>query len=219
MKFTFFYLCKKFNIYIESIVDLAALKEVFLLEEYSWMPIEQPKVIIDLGAHFGDTALYYHLKYPNAHIYAVEPAPETFKRLCMNVKLIPNITPIHAGVADRNGFANLNIVPSSLGNSFKVRADTQSSVSVPVRTLSTLLQMCDTDRADIIKFDIEGAEEMLFITNNPKEFADAYIGEVHEDLISATPEVFISRFKDFKITKEQLPNTKRFILKAVKKIL
>jgi FkbM family methyltransferase len=216
-KFNFTYLGKSFCLHIESIVDLAALSEVFLLEEYSWVPFENPKVIIDLGAHFGDTALYYHFKYPDAHIYAVEPAPETYKRLCKNVANISQITPIQAGVSDKDGFAELHILASSLGNSFKKRPDMQSSISVPVYTLQTLLQMCNINRADIIKFDIEGAEEMLFINADPSVFADAYIGEVHGDLISVTAESFVSKFKDFNIEKEILSNSERFILKAIKK--
>ena len=80
MRFHLVYFGKPFNIYIESIVDLAVLKEVFILEEYKWDIIKDPKIIVDLGAHFGDTTLYYHLKYPQAHIYAVEPAPELQRR-------------------------------------------------------------------------------------------------------------------------------------------
>ena len=216
MRFNLIYLNKPFNVYIESIVDLAALSEVFLLGEYNWDFGAEPKVILDLGAHFGDTTLYYHLKYPDAHIYAVEPAPETFKRLLKNTSGISKITPIQAGVAEKDGFADLNIVASSLGNSFKSRSDVKNIVSVPVHTLQSLLRICNTDRANIIKFDIEGAEEALFGDSNPLEFADAYIGEVHADLIKDAEE-FISKFSDHTIEKVNLSNPHRFIIKAVKK--
>jgi hypothetical protein len=77
--------------------------------------------------------------------------------------------------------------------------------------------MYNITRADIIKFDIEGAEEIMFADENPTAFADRYIGEVHGDLISVTAELFVSKFKDFSIEKEILSNSERFILKAIKK--
>lgn len=218
MKFILKFLDKSFVIYIESMVDIAVLQEVFLLEEYDWELTTSPKTIIDLGAHFGDTALYYHLKYPEARIYAVEPAPETFKRLLKNVGSISNITPIQAGISNRDGFAELNIGESSIGNSFQNRSDDGGVVSVPVYTLRTLLNMQGIARADLVKFDIEGAEEMMFSSADPAELATAYIGEIHEDLISIDKETFISYFNEFNVNKENLENTQRFIIKAEKRI-
>ena len=62
--------------YLRHVMDLAVLREIFIEKEYDWFPIENPKVIIDLGAHFGDTSLYYHSRFPDAKIIAVEPSPE-----------------------------------------------------------------------------------------------------------------------------------------------
>lgn len=219
MRFDLMFLNKSFNLYIESMVDIAVLQEVFLLKEYEWELRISPKIIIDLGAHFGDTAIYYHLRYPEALIYAVEPAPETFKRLLENVKSIPSIIPIHAGIANLNGSAKLSIGKSSIGNSFSMRSNEEKMVSVPVYTLRTLLDIQGIKRADLIKFDIEGAEEFLFITDEARNLSEAYIGEVHSDLISIKPEIFLSKFKDFEISKEDLSNTQRFIIKAIKRNL
>ncbi len=217
MKLVLNFAGRQFTVYVESIVDLAALKEVFLLEEYNWMPTKNPKVIIDLGAHYGDTALYYHAKYPEAQIYAIEPAPDTFKRLVENTRDIENITAIQGGLGEHDGVATLHIVPSSLGNSLKQRTDSTNGVQVPIYTLQTILGMCNTTCADLIKFDIEGAEEFLFVSGEPNQFSHAYIGEVHTDLISITPETFIQHFQNFMIEKESLSNPKRFIIKAKSK--
>jgi FkbM family methyltransferase len=215
MQFSFYFFGKPFTVAIESIVDLATLCEAFVFEEYKWEPALNPKIIIDLGAHFGDTTLYYHLKYPEAHIYAVEPSPRNFERLSKNVRQISNITPIFGGLADKDGFADLHIIASSMGSSFMDRSDENSSTAtVPVFTLQTLMGLCNITRADIIKFDIEGAEESLFAVGAPEQFSDAYIGEVHTDLISITADSFIQHFKNFVIDKEALSNPKRFIIKA-----
>jgi FkbM family methyltransferase len=217
MSFKLTYNTKTFHAFIDSNVDLAALYEIFVMEEYRWDEIKDPKIIIDLGAHFGDTALYYSLKYPDAHIYAIEPTPETFRRLLRNTSSFSNITTIQAGVADKDGIAELNITPSSLGNSLKTRSLVQGTLSVPVYTLQSLFLKFNLGGADIIKFDIEGAEEMLFSSiDNPSYYGNAFIGEVHQDLIR-NADAFIGKFSDFNVRKIQLSNPNRFIMKALKK--
>lgn len=215
MRFDLHFKNKSFTLYLEAVIDLAALKEIFLLEEYNWIPMEDPKIILDLGAHYGDTTLYYHVLFPDAHIYAVEPAPDTFERLSKNVQGIANITPVHAGIADRDGQADLNLTKSSLGNSLKKRDTTERTVSVPVHTLRSLMEKYGIPKADIIKFDIEGSEEYLFASGKPQEFSRAYIGEVHADLIKDV-DAFLDNFKDFKVERQPLSNAERSIIKALK---
>ncbi len=215
MKFTFHYLDKSFNIYIDSNVDLAALYEVFVAEEYSWDAVNDPKIIIDLGAHFGDTTLYYHLKYPEAMIYALEPAPDTFNKLCINVSKIKNIIPVNIGIADKNGIVVLNLSKSSLGHSLVKRDPFSEVVDIEVATLLSFFERFKIKSADLIKFDIEGAEEFLIIDNCPEKYTKAYIGEVHADLMSISSDQFLSLFKGFSVEKIFLSN-KRFIMKALK---
>lgn len=218
MEFSFFFGGKHFTLFLSHVTDLAVLHEVFFLKEYEWKLHDTPTTILDLGAHWGDSSIYYHLVYPDAIIYAVEPAPDTYAQLVKNVSNISNIVPIQAAITNFTGTAELNISSSSFGNSFQPRPDTQKVVTVPVYTMRDLFSKLGIIHVDLIKFDIEGAEEKLFVTDSPKEFADAYIGEVHEDLISIDSNIFISKFDSFGIKKERLSNPRRFILKAIKKI-
>jgi FkbM family methyltransferase len=216
MAFTFSYEKNEFTLFLSYVTDLAVLYEVFYLKEYEWGLRSAPKVIVDLGAHWGDTSVYYHLMYPEAMIYAVEPAPGTYSQLRKNVAHIPHIIPVQAAVSDRTGTAELNISPSSFGSSLHKRSDTQEVVGVPVYTIQDLFLKLGIDRADLIKFDIEGAEEKLFVTGTPSEFADAYIGEVHEDLISIDFKEFESKFNGFFVEKIGLTNPHRFVMRAVR---
>jgi FkbM family methyltransferase len=203
-----------FPIFLRYPMDIAVLREIYVDREYEWFPANDPKVIIDLGAHFGDTALYYHAQYPEATIISVEPSPENFERLKKNTAGIQQIVPVQAAVGGMDGSIQLNLGESSLGYSVKAREGTVTSVEVPQVTLRTLFAQNGIQKADLIKFDIEGGEEALFVTDNPSEFADAYIGEVHEDLISIDSQEFVSRFSDFNIEKIRLTNPRRFTLKA-----
>lgn len=215
MKLSLFFAGKPFTLFLSHVTDLAVLHEVFFLKEYEWELRNTPATIVDLGAHWGDSSIYYHLIYPNAIIYAVEPAPDTYAQLVKNVSNIPNIVPIQAGVANFTGTAELNISSSSFGNSFQARPDTQKVVTVPVYTMRDLFSKLGITHADLVKFDIEGGEENLFVTYSPEEFAGAYIGEVHEDLISIDSNEFVSLFSDFEAEKIGLSNPRRFVLKAV----
>jgi FkbM family methyltransferase len=198
--------------YPTSIVDLAVLEEVFVKREYAWEPNMEPRTIIDLGAHFGDTTLYYHLRYPNAKIIAVEPSPATFKRLQRHVEGITNIVALQAAVGGHDGTVDLYVEDSSISSSLVKRKDTAVAVSVPLYTLRSLLSKYAIDKADLIKFDIEGAEEFLFTTEEPHELARAYIGEIHGDIIKTSVDDLLSKFSHFNIEKESVSNPKRFIM-------
>src|SRR5665213_1362795 len=62
--------------------DASALNEVLFRKgkksEYYFPLDEEPKVILDIGGHIGDSAIYYALKYPKARIYTVEPVRANF---------------------------------------------------------------------------------------------------------------------------------------------
>lgn len=213
MAFNFVYNNQPFTIWMRHPMDVAVLREIYLDKEYEWCPIEDPKVIIDLGAHFGDTAVYYHTRFPQARIIAVEPAPESYARLVQNTKNIPEITTVQAAIGGSDGSITLHLVPSSLGHSVVVRSQTHDSVEVPQLLLSSLLQKVGVTNVDLIKFDIEGAEFAVFESAGATTTAQAYIGEVHEDLGGKSILDFKQMFTTHHIDSEQLPNTKRFIVK------
>jgi FkbM family methyltransferase len=204
--------------YLRYVMDIAVLREVFVDKEYDWCPIENPKVIIDLGAHFGDTALYYHARFPNAKIIAVEPSPENYERLVQHTKNILNIIPVQAAIGSSDGEITLNLMPSSLGHSVVERKDTESSVSVPLISMATLFKKYGINKADLIKFDIEGAEFAMLESVEPKNFSTVYIGELHFDLVEGYTLVMIKNlFDQYELTVEQLSNQDRCIIRAVNK--
>lgn len=201
--------------YLRYVMDIAVLREVFVDKEYDWCPMESPKVIIDLGAHFGDTALYYHARFPNVKIIAVEPSPENYERLVQHTKNILNIIPVQAAIGSSDGEITLNLMPSSLGHSVMERKDTESSVTVPLISIATLFKRYGIDKADLIKFDIEGAEFDLFESIHPDDYSSNYIGELHYDLINHNVTIE-TIFNKYHLQLKQLNSDKRFLMNAQK---
>lgn len=208
-----------FSLCLLDSTDVAALEEIYVKKEYNWQLPFIPEIILDLGANYGDTAIYYHCIYPEAKIFAVEASPESYARLCAHVVDIPNIIPIHAAVTDFEGTTELYIMKgSALGHSLKKRYSEMESVSVPACTLDTLSKKyLDGRKFDVIKFDIEGAEEKLFTLGTPEQFARAYIGELHYDLMSMSPVAVEGLFRNFKVETQKLNNINRVIIHAISK--
>ncbi len=195
---------RKITFYLRHVMDIAVLREVFIDNEYDWCPIENPKIIVDLGAHFGDTTLYYHVRFPEATIIAAEPSPENYARLVKHTSHIPNIKPSQVAVGGSNGTTELNLGVSSLGHSVMARKDSKNSVTAPLVTLADLLKSKGVEKADLIKFDVEGAEFDIFRSINPADYATAYIGELHFDLGDVSKDEFAKWFDKFAIEWTQI---------------
>jgi hypothetical protein len=67
--------------------------------------------------------------------------------------------------------------------------------------------------ADIVKFDIEGAEYEAFLSSHNLSSVSMFIGEVHPDLFLKSPEEFDVIFRQHRCTRIVL-NEGRYILVA-----
>ena len=143
--------------------DIKIFEQIFLIQDCTPGKITQPKVIFDLGAHIGCSALYYHLLYPDAQIIAVEAAPTNFEILARNVKNINNITAVNAAIWHETGFVQIVNLDEDEGWNFRMEASQEDSLSnIQALTVSDLMSQQNIDHIDLVKIDIEGAEKDLF---------------------------------------------------------
>lgn len=211
------YLDQSFILYLRYPMDIGVLREIYIDGEYRWCPVANPNVIIDLGAHYGDTALYYHLRFPHAKIIAVEPSPENYDRLVKNVGQIPNIITVRAAVGNTNGTIDLHIGRSALGYSTVGTDEANATVLVPQVTLQQLLMQNEIKKADLVKFDIEGAEFSVFANAESVECSESFIGEVHTDLVpDSTLDAFVDCFKGLKCESTQIAGRGRYLVRIQK---
>ena len=131
------------------------------------LPVDEPLVVVDVGANEGQTARRVLAEFPRATVYCFEPAPETFKSLRHNVADDARIhlEPVACGskvgsvdfhVTD-NHWCSSVLAPSDLGKRFY--GDwyrTKQVVKVPMTTLDTWMTDRRVPRVDILKVDAQG---------------------------------------------------------------
>ncbi len=116
----------------------------------SLIPFQKGDIYVDLGAYDGDTVLEWHRLFPDhGKIFAVEPNPKTFQKLLNNTKEIPHINPLPFAAWNRNETLLFN---GKSGRSASLSGDGKTAVEARRTDF-----LCD--RADFIKFDVEGAEK------------------------------------------------------------
>lgn len=87
---------------IGNLTDLVVLKEVFYDKCYEQKVqiLTQDKVIVDVGAGFGDFAISTARRFPKSTLYAFEPDKKYFSLLVQNISLnnIKNVVPLNQSV-------------------------------------------------------------------------------------------------------------------------
>jgi FkbM family methyltransferase len=143
--------------------DIRMFYELFW-ERIYWLPptvLATPLVIVDAGANIGMAALYFSIVYPQARIYCIEPDAANFKLLQKNLGSgQERITLFEAALYDRDGEVGLAMERWAYNSKIDEHGDCQVLVSAV--TLDTILDRFQLEQIDLLKIDIEGAEDKLF---------------------------------------------------------
>ncbi len=125
----------------------------------SYLPQSEVKFILDAGANIGDSAAWFLSRFPEAKVVAVEPDPDNFSILQMNISPYgARSLPVQAAVWPKSAQLSLredgakdavNVLESDQGNCLGL-------------TIPELMKKYEFPRLDILKCDIEGAEQALF---------------------------------------------------------
>jgi len=194
--------------------DIDLLDELWVGEGYPLPEGPPPRRVLDLGANIGLFAVDLALRFPHARILAVEPHPATFARLCAHVAPFPGIEPLHGAVWERGGevaFAARDQHPSA-------RVDGEGTVRVPALTLEELFARLGGG-ADLVKFDVEGAEAHVLTDPAVLARARAWVGEIHPHLPGCAPGPIVRRFEEagFEVALRPLAGP-CLLLRAVKRV-
>jgi len=201
-----------FYFYLTDEIDVQSLVGVVLRGEYSMLLKKEPVVIVDLGSNIGTSILYYRLLYPDASIYGFEANPRIFSILQMNVSQFSKVTTFNYAVTDYSGQIDLFINKRKSSASSIIKSEERSDVvEVTSIDLNKVKQIVGRD-IDLLKFDIEGAEERVFSDTRLMGIRNL-IGEVHLGLMKVSERVFLSNFKKYRVDVERREKN-YFILRA-----
>jgi FkbM family methyltransferase len=146
---------------------------------------EAVRTVLDIGANVGVTALYFSQIFPNASIYAFEPAPDNFAVLQRNVANCARIRAFNFALGAQDAtlelFASDNPINFGGYSLHAAGSDTSKTISIPVRNVAGVLKEIGVEAVDVIKVDTEGAEwDILTAFPEPVLRSAKYItGELH----------------------------------------
>ena len=126
-------------------------------------------IFVDIGANVGIYTLWACLNLQSrGRILAIEPNPPVYQRLLFNLGANqagrdewPDITTLQIAIGEKDETLNLHLQGSNLGASSIVRNDiSQDHIQVRCRPLLKVLEETGIDHIDILKIDVEGAEDL-----------------------------------------------------------
>lgn len=126
-------------------------------------------VTLDVGSYVGFYTLLAAHANPAGRVYAFEPLPAIYQRLCSNVALngLANVRCINSAVGEEEGTAEFFHVDvelptsSSLSYNFMKSAEGLRSSHVPVTTLDRFVGENSVGRVDLVKIDTETTEPQV----------------------------------------------------------
>lgn len=128
--------------------------------------------VIDVGASIGlYTVLLGKLIGPTGHVLSFEPFPPVVNYLKQNIKLneLNNVTVIEKAVAEEEGTLDFHVYPkgcdvyNSLGAANRPEEQIQAVQTIPVvvTSLDAVANKAGIETIDLLKIDVEGAEERV----------------------------------------------------------
>jgi FkbM family methyltransferase len=167
--------------------DVVTFEQLFLRHEYSFDVNASPRTIVDAGANIGLSSIYFSNRFPQSKIIAIEPEERNFEMLTRNTLPYDNIIAIRGALWHEN--KSIHLVDPGLGEwGFMTQAhdaveERFGAILQEVRgmTVDTVMNEQGIEHIDILKMDIEGAEQEVF--SDPSSWlgrVDALIVELHE---------------------------------------
>jgi FkbM family methyltransferase len=116
------------------------------------------KVVIDVGAGVGDTAILFSLRGAK-RVIALEPFPSLYKKALINIKINDvedKVSLINAGLGSLDGEVYAEL--SDVCGYYLFKPGYEHNVKVRMYTLNSLIKEFGIERGSILKVDCEGCE-------------------------------------------------------------
>ncbi|MEJ7627563.1 MAG: FkbM family methyltransferase [Ferruginibacter sp.] len=155
--------------------DELVFSQVFIHEEYKAVVniydqfyTKPPELIIDCGSNIGLASIYFFMFYPEVNVIAVEPFKKNADLIRQNFDSVSlkKYKIVEAGIWNSNGWLSVDREFRDK-KEWSVRLIQSGKDKKDIRSCS-LLEMIEGCKGlvDILKIDIEGAEQQLFEDEN-----------------------------------------------------
>lgn len=164
--------------------DIEIFAQIFINEEYKLgiQNMPPPDVIIDCGANIGLATIYFKHWFPEATIYAFEPAYSNYIQLQKNIAHYNNIKIYNKAIWNETKRLQINLQAPYDSISVTQNYNDKNNM-VDAISLDDFLMKNAIDKIDLLKIDIEGAEFPLFSKNlDWIDKTNKIIVEIHEKL-------------------------------------
>lgn len=151
--------------------DLKVFRQIIINEEFKNVVqlIHQHDIkiknVIDAGANIGLTTLYLKEHFPETEILCIEPDASNQAQLSQHIALnnLTEVDLIRGGVWSHNSWLNIdNTFRDGLEWSRRLQPTENERGSIPVYSINHILAEKQWESINLLKMDIEGAEEMIF---------------------------------------------------------
>lgn len=146
--------------------DIDIFYEVFWKKVYTLNTSSTFNCIIDLGANIGLSAIYFSSVFKEATVFAVEPDMDNYNLLlqnCYEEIKAKRIVPVHAAAYVRD----IELYVNKSGNAYNSTVSEEGDPNNVVKgtSIKKLCRDYGIEKIDLLKIDIEGAEQFLFEDN------------------------------------------------------
>jgi FkbM family methyltransferase len=115
----------------------------------------EAKVVLDVGAHHGETVRRLVERFPEASVFAFEPSSASYAVLESAVRRLPRVEPVNAALGAKAGTARI----AANGDSGHTRVDPNGDgEAVTVLTADGFCTDRGIEHVDLLKVDTEGME-------------------------------------------------------------
>jgi FkbM family methyltransferase len=151
--------------------------------------------IVDAGGYIGTAAIAFAQMFPDARVVTLEPSEENFRLLVRNTAAFANIIPLNAALVGRDRAVTVFDRDGS-NSGFSILPIPKEDKLLPMHScrgisLRSLMMEYKTDRIDILKLDIEGAEiEILETAAEWLPNTRSIFAELHDRFATGCSEAF-----------------------------
>lgn len=159
---------EKRNKEFSKIFDSQKYFSNLVLEDVKTDLDEKELIIFDVGAHKGESAIFFNNLFPSARIYSFEPSPDSVAYIKLlnlnNVSIFPIALSDFVGVADFNiqDISHLSsLIPinsESISSISYAKTESHSVVSVEVNRGDEFVKQYKIPRINLLKIDVQANE-------------------------------------------------------------